>query len=157
MHQLRIGDCLVQVEGCNPPAQAHSRPKGPPFKRPRDSSLFSVSGNMGQIHPLSQKMQFEGKWQQHAEHGLQLVCTKVQLLQNDPASRALAEITGQVSGVGKHTAERLVQAFGQDVTKVNVGKQSAERVTGLLYVYQLDSPGHTLLDRPCWTEAICFF
>lgn len=109
---------IVQVDGCSPPAQAPSRPKGPPFKRPRDSSLFTVSGNMGQIHPLSQKILFEGRWQQHAKHGLQLVCTKVQLLQNDLASRALAEITSQISGVGKQTAERLLEAFGEDVTKV---------------------------------------
>lgn len=92
-------------------------------------------------------MQFEGKWQQHAKHGLQLACTKAQLLQNDPASRALAEITSQISGVGKQTAERLAEAFGENVTKVMVAIRYLARASGLLYVCDLDSLLLSLLDN----------
>ncbi|KAK9862475.1 hypothetical protein WJX84_005310 [Apatococcus fuscideae] len=116
------------IEGCSAPVQTSSRPKGPPFKRAKDSSLITVSGNMGQIHPRLQKMQFQGRWRQHAKHGLQLVCTESQLLQNDPASRAIAEISGQVSGVGKQTAETLVKAFGEDITKVFDSPDAARRL-----------------------------
>ena len=95
--------------------------------------MFTVSGNMGQIQPLLQKMRFQGRWQQHAKHGLQLRCTGSQLLQSNPASRALAEISGQISGVGKHTARCLIEAFGEDVIKVKL-------VTGLAH--------------SAWTQAI---
>lgn len=103
---------------------------------------------MGQIYPLSQKIQLEGKWQQHAKHGLQLVCTKVQLLQNDPASRALAEIISQISGVGKHTAELLGKAFGEHVTQVRVVLQSFESASGLLNVFPVESLGRPAGVRP---------
>ncbi|KAK9840143.1 hypothetical protein WJX74_004093 [Apatococcus lobatus] len=123
---LRVRPSMI--EGCSAPVQTSSRPKGPPFKRAKDSSLITVSGNMGQIHPRLQKMQFQGRWRQHAKHGLQLVCTESQLLQNDPASRAIAEISGQVSGVGKQTAETLVKAFGEDITKVFDSPDAARRL-----------------------------
>lgn len=110
-----------QVHGSPQPAQAMpTTPKFPAYKRPKDPSLVTVEGHLGEPSPLGQKMQFWGRWRQHAKHGLQLACFESRLLQDDPINRALADITGQIPGVGRATAEALVKTFGADIVQVEL-------------------------------------
>ena len=90
----------------------------PAFKRPKDTSLVTVAGNFGDVNPLRQNMQFQGRWQQHQKFGLQLACSESRLLEDDPAHRALSEITCHIKGIGQVKAEALMKAFGADLVKV---------------------------------------
>ena len=88
---------------------------------------MTVAGNLGQAIPLQQRMQFRGRWQQHPKFGLQLACQESQLLEDDPARRALSEVTSQVAGLGPKTAEALGKAFGEKIVQVGIARQSGFR------------------------------
>ncbi len=109
----------MQVEGCPQPVQATAiQQKYTARKTSKDTSLVTVAGNLGPANLLRQKLQFQGHWQQHPKFGIQLACVESRLVDDDPATRALLEITGQISGIGQVKAEALTKAFGENLVQV---------------------------------------
>lgn len=89
----------------------------------RDSAgnLLHQIKAVGYCLPTSDNIKYrmEGKWRKSARHGIQFEVERYEEVINPTKEGIIAYLaSGQIKGVGKKTAERIYDAFGQDTLQV---------------------------------------
>lgn len=76
---------------------------------------------VGYCLPTSEKMKYrmEGKWSKTAKHGIQFEVERYEEVITPTKEGIIAYLaSGQIKGVGKKTAERIYDAFGQETLQI---------------------------------------
>lgn len=76
---------------------------------------------VGYCLPTSDKMKYcmEGKWSKTAKHGIQFEVERYEEVITPTKEGIIAYLaSGQIKGVGKKTAERIYEAFGQETLQI---------------------------------------
>lgn len=84
-------------------------------------NILSQIKAVGYCLPTSDKMKYrmEGKWSKNAKHGIQFEVERYEEVITPTKEGIIAYLaSGQIKGVGKKTAERIYDAFGQDTLQV---------------------------------------
>ena len=76
---------------------------------------------VGYCLPTSDKIKYrlEGKWSKNSRHGIQFAVERYEEVVTPTKEGVIAYLaSGQIKGIGKKTAERIYDAFGQDTLLV---------------------------------------